>query len=191
MDILTEPPLLHSLHLEITVRHNDLLISYEPPAALTLGSTLRARDIRGRVKSLLKRARPVGHFDDQRIDAWFDFDAARTLASIVRKIDLMLDAYKSERLTSKMVEEILGITAVEVRRWYKDRRLAHSGMASHRRGRQSFHLPLYAPEQIARLAANPGIVSQWREEDAAQSVAARCSDPVGLKTVPPLSTSER
>ncbi len=183
-------PLLQSRHLEIMTDRDGIVISYKPPVALTLGSDLRGRDIRSRVKSALKRGRPFARDDEgDRVVASFSFDTVDKLKNVIPKIDLMLDAYRHERLTSKMVEEILGITAVERRRWSKDRRLSHSGMASHRRGRQSFRLPLYAPKHIAWLAANPNIVSQWREEDAARPFASQPSSAMNAKSAVPLSTS--
>ena len=82
--------------------------------------------------------------------------------------DLMLDRDVNERLTPRMVEEILGITSAERRRWTKDRRLPTSGMASYRWGPQSFYLCLHPPKKIGQIANNPGLVAQWRNEDAAR-----------------------
>lgn len=127
-------PILRSRHLTVTISEYRILVSYEPPFALTLGSTLRARDIRSRAKSFLKRARPVVQSDDGRISAHFRLGDVQSLKGIVQKVDLMLDAYPRERLTSRMVEEVLGITAAERRRWYKDGRLSNSGTASFRQG---------------------------------------------------------
>jgi hypothetical protein len=164
-------PSLHSRHLKITVNESGVEISYEPPLALTLGSQLRGRDIRGRVRSVLNHAQPAAKIEGgSPIVASFNFDAIQKLGNIIPKIDLMLDAYANERLTSKMVEEILGITAVERRLWHKDRRLPHSGMTSFRQGQRSFHLPLYSPQKIAWLAANRTIISQWRREDGTISL---------------------
>jgi hypothetical protein len=166
-------PPLRSRHLTVAIDGNGIEIMYEPPTALTLGSALRGRDICNRVKSKLKQARPIMRSSDgERITACFGFEALHKLTAIVPEIDLMLDGFSKERLTPRMVEEILGISSVERRQWTKDGRLPKSGMASFRRGQQSFYLYLHPPDKIVRLAASPAIIARWRDEDAARSSAA-------------------
>jgi hypothetical protein len=92
----------------------------------------------------------------------------RASLSLLLRIDLMLDRYANERLTPRMVEEILGITGAERRRWTKDGRLPKSGMASHHRGPQLFYLSLHPPKKIEQLANSPDLIAQWRNEDAAR-----------------------
>jgi hypothetical protein len=58
--------------------------------------------------------------------ACFGFEALHKLTAIVPEIDLMLDGFSKERLTPRMVEEILGISSVERRQWTKDGRLPKS-----------------------------------------------------------------
>jgi hypothetical protein len=167
-----ESPLLRSRHLTVAIDRNGIEIIYEPPTALTLGSALRRRDICNRVKTKLKQARPTMRSSDgERISACFGFEALHKLTAIIPEIDLMLDGFSKERLTPRMVQETLGIGSVERRRWTKDGRLPKSGMVSFRRGQQSFYLYLHSPDKIARLAANPAIIPQWRDEDAARSPA--------------------
>jgi hypothetical protein len=181
-----ESPPLRSRHLTVAIDRNGIEIMYEPPTALTLGSALRGRDICNRVKTKLKQARPIMRSSDgEPIAARFDLEALDKLTSIVPVIDVMLDGFSKERLTPRMVEEILGISSVERRRWTKDGRLPKSGMASFRRGQQSFYLYLHPPDKIARLAANPAIIAQWRDEDAAQSTSPHSGAPQpGLPATP-------
>jgi hypothetical protein len=120
-------PPLRSRHLTVAIDGNGIEIMYEPPTALTLGSALRGRDICNRVKSKLKQARPIMRSSDgERITACFGFEALHKLTAIVPEIDLMLDGFSKERLTPRMVEEILGISSVERRQWTKDGRLPKS-----------------------------------------------------------------
>jgi hypothetical protein len=64
-----------------------------------------------------------------------------------------------------MVEEALGITSVERKRWTKDGRLTKSGTDSFRKGRVIFQIYLHPPKEIALLMANPSIIAGWRQAD--------------------------
>jgi hypothetical protein len=165
-----EKPPLWSRHLNVAIEGRTIAISYEPSRALTLGSAVRSRDVGNRVKVKLKRLHPLTlRIHNERITAQFDIGDEGKLEAVVADIDLMLDRYVNERLTSRMVEEILGITSAERRRWTKDGRLPKSGMASFRRGLQSFYLYLHPPKEIGQLANDPDLIARWRNEDAARS----------------------
>jgi hypothetical protein len=162
-----EMPRLWSRHLNVAIEGGVVTISYKPSPELTLGSALRSRDILNRVGAKLKGVRPRAYCSDgEQITFEFDIDETCKLETVIAKIDLMLDRCANERLTPRMVEEILGITSAERRRWTKDGRLPKSGMASYRRGPQSFYLSLHPPKKIGQLANNPDLIAQWRKEDA-------------------------
>jgi len=78
----------------------------------------------------------------------------------------MLDTVAKERLSPQMVEEILGITSAERNGWNKDGRLPKSGTGSFKKGRQQIYFYLHPVTEIAKLAANPKIIAEWREADA-------------------------
>jgi hypothetical protein len=161
-------PQLYSRHLGVTIERGVVTISYRPSLELTLGSAQRSRDILNRVTAKLKGAHPLTHrSDDEEIITQFDIHETRKLETVIAKIDLMLDRCANEPLMPRMVEEILGITSAERRRWTKDGRLPKSGMASFRRGPQSFYLSTHPPKKIGQLANNSDLIAQWRKEDAA------------------------
>jgi hypothetical protein len=80
--------------------------------------------------------------------------------------DRMLDSFGNDRLIPKIVEDVLGISAKERRRWTKDGRLPKSGTGQFKKGRQVFQFYLHPAEEIAKLAANPKIIADWRKADS-------------------------
>ena len=158
---------LWSQHLNVAIQGGVATISYKPSLKLTLGSAQRSRDILNRVAAKLKGAHPLAQCgNDQQITAQFDIDQTDKLEIVIAKIDLMLDGCANERLMPRLVVEILAITSAERRRWTKDGRLPTSGMASFRRGPQSFYLSMHPLKKIGQLANNPDLIAQWRKEDA-------------------------
>lgn len=156
--------------MNVAVGDDGISISFQPPYSLTLGSESRARDVRYRVKAKLKRAAPLSRNDDGKtVRAKFQLSSAPLLKAVLSEIDRLLDDFPKARLTPRMVEEILRISAAERRRWNKDGRLPKSGAGSFRRGKQSISFNLHPPEKIARLAKDPALIAQWRREDAAPS----------------------
>ena len=160
--------LLSSRHLVVAVGDDGISVLYQPPVSLTLGSVSRSREVRYRVKAKLKRAAPLSRNDDgETVRARFELSSARRLKAVVAEIDRLLDSFPKQRLTPRMVEEILGISAAERRRWNKDGRLPKSGAGSFRRGKQSISFNLHPPEKIAQLAKDQTLIARWRQEDAA------------------------
>lgn len=161
---------LSSRHLTVAVGNDGISISYQPPLSLTLGSETRSSDVRYRVKAKLKRAAPLSRADDGKtVRARFELSSAQQLKTVLAEIDRLLDGFTKERLTPRMVEEILGISAAERRRWNKDGRLPKSGAGSFRRGKQSISFDLHPPEKIARLAKDQALIARWRQDDATKA----------------------
>lgn len=93
-------PLLSSRHMSVAIGDDGISISYQPPLSLTLGSKARARDVRYRVKTKLKRAAPLSRNDDgNTVRARFELSSARQLKVIIAEIDRLLDDFPKERLT--------------------------------------------------------------------------------------------
>jgi len=103
------------------------------------------------------------------IAARFDIADPEKIKCALADLDRMLDTLATERLSPQMVEEILGITALERKRWNKDGRLPKSGMGSFKKGQQQIYFYLHPIAEIAKLAANPKIIAEWREADANDS----------------------
>jgi len=68
-------------------------------------------------------------------------------------------------LTPKAVDRALGITTRERLRWYKDGRLPTRGRGVVGRGNHQKQIPLFPFDDIARLAAEPQIIEEWRSDD--------------------------
>ena len=69
-------------------------------------------------------------------------------------------------LTRRLVAAALGISGQERARWTKDGRLPQSGQVLVRRG-PLLSVPTYSVGVIEDLAAQPKILTAWREQDAA------------------------
>ncbi|WP_407175725.1 hypothetical protein [Bradyrhizobium sp. STM 3562] len=85
-------------------------------------------------------------------------------------VEEKLDRLQREHLTANMVQEILSITAAELRRWSKDGRIPTSGRAFFSQGRKQVGLFLYSSEPICALAARPGQIAGWRRSDNERKV---------------------
>ncbi|WP_036051299.1 hypothetical protein [Bradyrhizobium sp. Tv2a-2] len=85
---------------------------------------------------------------------------------------------QQEPLTAKMVEEILGITGAERRRWSKDGRLPNAGHALFSQGRKQVGIFLYPPDAIRQLAKRLDTIADWRLRD---------KDPAFNRETPPPS----
>lgn len=157
---------LTSQNLIIGIGPDDITISYKIAWPMTLGSKAREKDLRRRFKARLQRWSPEKITDADNVIAalWAMKDAAKA-RSAIEYLDHMLDRFRKERLAPKIVEEALGISSVERRRWIKDGRLPTSGAGHFKKGKTVFQFSLHAPEDIAKIAARPEIVAAWREVD--------------------------
>jgi hypothetical protein len=133
---------------------------------MTLGSKSREKDLRRRFKARLQRWSPAKITDADNVIAglWAIEDVAKA-KSAIEYLDHMLKGFRKERLTPKIVEEALGISSIERRRWIKDGRLPTSGAGHFKKGKTVFQFSLHPPEDIAKIAARPEIVAAWREVD--------------------------
>ena len=156
---------VQSRYLAIGYLPGEVSLSFEPRHELTLGSKRRAKEARQCVLSLLKRRRVRSWKEDDGIRASIPHQGVDQLPDIVCDIDAALDAFRKQPLHPLVVEEVLGITASERRRWTKDRRLPQSGMGSFGRGRRSIYFALYVAAKIAVLAQEPATIETWRSED--------------------------
>jgi hypothetical protein len=158
--------ILSSRNLSVAQHRETIVISYELSWPMTLGSQLRERDLRRRFKARLQRWFPQEIVDAGAVitASWATADIDRAKSAITH-VDHMLDAFRKERLIPKIVEEVLGISARERRRWIKDGRLSKSGTGHFKKGKTVFQFYLHRPEEIAKLAADPQIVAGWRAAD--------------------------
>lgn len=71
-------------------------------------------------------------------------------------------------LTPEVVDRVLGITARERLRWYKDGRLPTCGRGVIGKGKHQAGFPLFPVDAITRLAASPEIIASWRAHDKSE-----------------------
>jgi len=152
-------------HLAVSTTSSGISIAYDFASWTTLHSQTREQELRRRLQRKLRSWRPATKSITGKIVA-AAFDDSEQARAAIEDIERMLDDFVKERLSPKMVEEILGITSVERLRWTKDGRLPKSGTGSFRKGRHVFQFYLHPPAEIAKLAADPTIISRWREADA-------------------------
>jgi len=169
---------LTSQNLTISIAAEVITISYKIAWPMTLGSKSREKDLRRRFKGRLQRWSPnkITDFDNVITALWAMKDAAKA-RSAIEYLDYMLDGFRKERLAPKIVEEALGISSAERRRWIKDGRLPTSGAGHFLKGKTVFQFSLHAPEDIARIAARPEIIAVWREADNNDSRRLIAPDP--------------
>ncbi|UEM15412.1 hypothetical protein J4G43_015050 [Bradyrhizobium barranii subsp. barranii] len=139
----------YSRYLAVLHSSNGVSLTFGPTAELTLGSRRRAIEARWRVAGLLRRRRFKTSTQGEAICTTIapqDIDELSDLLAV----DAALDAFRQERLRPRVVEEILGITSRERRRWTKDGRLPQSGSGSFRRGRRSIR-----PQKSRRWLGSP------------------------------------
>jgi hypothetical protein len=151
-------------HLSVARTSSGTTIAYDFASWITLHSPTREQELRRRFQRKLRGWRPVTKSVKGKI-VTATFDEPKQAQAAIQDIERMLDGFVKERLSPKMVEEILGITSVERLRWTKDGRLPKSGTGSFRKGRHVFQFYLHPPAEIAKLAADPAIISRWREVD--------------------------
>lgn len=162
--------ILRSQYLTVSRQLAGIMISYNIPWTMTLGLVSRNKELRRKLKAKLIRWRASAQTEEsEKISALFVAQDADTVMPAIKDIDRMLDNFAKQRLTPKMVEDILGISSGERIRWTKDGRLSKSDTGTFRKGRQIFQFYLHPVKEIADLAANTAIIEGWRRADAVTS----------------------
>lgn len=134
--------------------------------SLTLGSISRAKELRRRVKARIQKWSPTSLTSEQTgISAVWHRSNFKNFRLAMEEIEQVVDDFCKERLEPKVVEEILGISSQERRRWVKDGRLPRSGTGQFKKGKQVFQFFLHPADEIAKLAAHLEIIESWREAD--------------------------
>jgi hypothetical protein len=136
-----------------------------PARDLTLGSQRRSKEACQYVFGLLKRWRVRSWKEDEEDRASVPHDEVDKLSGLLSEIDAALDAFRKRRLHPRVVEEILGTTAAERRRWTKGG--CHSlvrdrfGVAGSRFSSRFIQSP-----RSPHSPGEPETVKAWRNKDA-------------------------
>jgi hypothetical protein len=155
-------------YLFVTVSAETLSVSVCISPGLTVGVSSRAKELRRRIKSKLDRLDPASRSSSAaslRGD-WSRRDVDK-FQNAVTELQAVIEAFQKERLEPKVVQEALGISAREYRRWVKDGRLPKSGTRQFKKGRQIFQYFTHAHSDIAALMQHPERIRQWRDKDRA------------------------
>lgn len=152
---------------ELDECEDGIRLSVRVSNGATLGSRRRAKELRQIVGRIIRQAKPISLVvSEQQVSAVFDKSEPETqMRRLLDEVDQRIDEFRKERLHPRVVDELLGISASERRRWIKDGRLPVSGSGSFRRGKQVIQFPLHPADRIAHLREAPDIIAEWRERD--------------------------
>jgi hypothetical protein len=139
-------------------------IAFAPPLRLTGGSGSRAHHVLQRMRRLIRREGWKPKLYRGQLLAVVSRNDAERLSEVLATVDAVLDKIAARPLDPHEVEEALRITARELKLWTKARRLPTSGQGSFRKGQVIFFCR-YPTSAIAELAAQPEVISGWREDD--------------------------
>lgn len=174
-----------------------LIKEWTLPAAVTLGSAVRARgillEIRARLPATVKKSLDIkgavlilGMAEDAS-------DSFRQVAAVVEKT---LDGIERLPVIPREIEDILTISTTERHRWLKDGRLQSAGTRTvklHGRAKKiTFHV--FDPRHVEDVL-DRDLISTWREDDVIQKAENRrlARETAALKRRPkvakPLDTS--
>lgn len=154
---------------------DDLIAEWLLPAALTLGSSVRARGIVLEVRAHLplavrKSLDVIAGTMVLRMRAELEAEFNKTSALVSRK----LDGIETLPVIPREIEDILTIKTSERHRWLKDGRLPSAGTRTVKlRGRArkiTFHV--FDPRFVEGLLDGE-LIDQWREEDVATAAENR------------------
>ena len=136
--------------------------------AARLGSSVRSKGLYMQVRSYLPKAmqKSLTVKDGELTlrmpkDAAGEFTAASTIVS-----EALVGIEKTRQVIPREIEDILGITPTERRRWLEDGRLPSAGKRTMKlRGRGTITFHVFDPAFVAGAVSND-LVDEWREQDA-------------------------
>lgn len=167
MALASDVETLSSRYLWIERCDEIISISYKITPSMTLGSKVREKELRRRLKVRLDRWSPQKIIDaGEVVTANWQTADLENAKSAISYVDQMLDGFRKERIIPKIVEEVLGIGANDRRRWIKGGRLPTSGTGKFKKGKTVFQFYLHRAEDIAWLIEHPEVIAEWRAADA-------------------------
>jgi hypothetical protein len=158
--------LIESEGFELSSIGANFTIQHAPPIALTIGSGRRAAHAVRLARSALKRLPScVVQNANNMLTAHISDIAKSEILDAIDRANQKLDEFSEEKLTAKIVEKLLNITAVERQRWRKDGRLPNSGTEFFQAGRTRVQIATYSREAVLFFARRPDLIRAWREAD--------------------------
>lgn len=146
---------------------DDLTATWMLPYAARLGSSVRSKGLYMQVRSQLpgsaKKALTVRAGE---LTLRMPKGAEKDFASASAIVANALVGIESRPVIPREIEDILGISATERRRWLEDGRLPSAGTRTVKlRGRGTITFHVFDPEFVED-ALNRDLVVEWREQDA-------------------------
>lgn len=137
------------------------------PYAARLGSSVRSKGLYMQVRSQLPKALQKSlTVKAGELTLWMSDDAADEFKATCAIVTRALVGIESRPVIPREIEDILGVSSIERRRWLEDGRLLSAGTRTIKlqgRGTITFHV--FDPEFVAEIASRDLIV-EWREHDA-------------------------
>lgn len=156
-----------SRFLDIRPCGRTVAVSHKRCLEECFGLRTRERELRRRIRSVLKRLGPLeGPAQAHSLTLAPKPEAVAIAQAALDDLDGAIERIATRPFSCRQIEEMLGITARERLRWTKDGRLPRSGSATITRG-QSITLSTYAVDTVARLAGDASIIDDWRRTDGA------------------------
>jgi hypothetical protein len=133
------------------------------PDGLTLGSTLRQRELQRQLKKIWRKHGATEiQFEAELVSA--RFETADHMRKAVAAADGFAMRAAHDKVPPKVVEEALGITGRERLAMTKAGIIRTSGRGSFRAGSQTIRVPYYAVEDVEELCRRPERIAAWRAE---------------------------
>jgi len=148
------------------------------PYAARLGSSVRSKGLFLQVRSQLPRPRQKAlsvKAGELTLEMAEGEEAEFAASSAI--IDRALGGIESRPVIPREIEDILGITSTERRRWLEDGRLPSAGTRTVKlRGRATITFHVFDPAFVED-ALNRDLVVEWREQDAEAAAERRRRSP--------------
>lgn len=156
--------------IAMTSRTNDsshLTSSWTLPHAARLGSSVRSKGLYMQVRSQLPvAARKLLTVKAGELTLGMPRGAEDEFAAASAIVSRALVGIESRPVIPREIEDILGISSTERRRWLEDGRLPSAGTRTVKlRGRGTITFHVFDPEFVED-ALNRDLVVEWREQDA-------------------------
>lgn len=146
---------------------SDLSRSWMLPYAARLGSSVRSKGLYMQVRSALPvAARKSLTVKSGELTLRMPRSAEREFAAASAIVTKALVGIESRPVIPREIEDVLGISATERRRWLDDGRLPSAGTRTVKlRGRGTITFHVFDPDFVED-ALSRDLVVEWREQDA-------------------------
>jgi hypothetical protein len=153
---------------------SDLVATWTLPYAARLGSSIRSQGLYLEVRSQLpEAARKSLTVKAGELTLRMLATARHAFLAVSAIVSGALDTVTRRPVIPREIEDILGISATERRRWLEDGRLPSAGIRTVKlRGRGTITFHVFDPSVVQDLLEGD-VIDAWREEDAERAAENR------------------